>query len=291
MVGMKLLDGKVVADKIKDNLKNVVHTLRKDGVVPKLCVIQVGNDQASSVYVKNKEKAANYIGIECETYKLPESTKAHELTDLIRGLNHDDSVDGILLQLPLPKHLDEGFFLSLIDPSKDVDCFHPYNVGTMLQGYDGDGSVIAPCTPKGIMDILGYYDIDVAGKECVVVGRSNIVGKPIAMLLLRADGTVTICHSKTKNLKEVCKRADLLVCAIGKPKFFNEEYVKEGAVVVDVGINRDENGKLCGDVDFDAVKDIVSAITPVPCGVGPMTIAELMCNVVDNAFERWPVNG
>lgn len=284
MAGMKLLDGKVVANHIKDNLKNVVATMKNDGIVPKLCVIQVGDDSASSVYVRNKEKAANYIGIECETYHLPKTVGSIELAALIDSLNYNDSVHGILLQLPLPKHLDEQYFPSLIAPEKDVDGFHYVNAGLMFQGCDD--AAMLPCTPKGIMDILKYYEIDVAGKECVVVGRSNIVGKPIAMFLLQADGTVTICHSKTKNLKEVCKRADILVCAIGRPKFFNEEYIKEGAVVIDVGINRDENGKLCGDVDLDAVKDIASAVTPVPGGVGVMTVAELMNNVVELVWNK-----
>lgn len=284
MAGMKLLDGKIVADRIKESLKDIVATAKEGGINPKLCVIQIGENPASSTYVKNKERACKELGIECETYNLPNTVSSIVLADLIYNLNHDGSVHGILLQMPLPKHLDEQYFTSLISSEKDVDGFHPENAGMMFQGYGEDA--IVSCTPKGIMDILDYYDIDVAGKECVVIGRSNIVGKPIAMLLLQADGTVTICHSKTKNLKEICKRADLLVCCVGKPKFFNEEYVKEGAVVIDVGINRDENGKLCGDVDFDRVKEIASAITPVPGGVGPMTVIELMSNVVELAWNK-----
>lgn len=273
---MKLLNGKVVADQIKDNLKDVVSEMKAEGKSLKLCVIQVGDDPASSVYVGNKQKACQYIGIESDVIKLEDTVDEKDVIDIICELNDDDSVNGILVQLPLPEHFDERRILTSISPEKDVDGFHPINVGNMHLGNE----TFIPCTPLGILHILDYYDIDIAGKECVVVGRSNIVGKPMAMLLLKDNGTVTICHSKTKNLKEICKRADILVCAIGKPKFFNEEYVKNGAVVIDVGIHRMDNGKLCGDVDFDAVKDIVSAITPVPGGTGPVTVTTLMDNLV-----------
>lgn len=280
---MQLLNGKVIADKVKDDLRDIVTKMKGEGKSFKLCVIQVGDDAASSVYVNNKAKSCDYIGIDSEVIKLTDTVDENDLIDIIKELNEDECVNGILVQLPLPKHLNEQFILSNIDPIKDVDGFHPENVGNLFLGND----TIVSCTPKGIIGILNYYGIDIAGKECVVVGRSNIVGKPMAMLLLRANGTVTVCHSKTENLKEICKRADILVCAIGKPKFFNEEYVKNGAVVIDVGIHRMDNGKLCGDVDFDAVKDIVSAITPVPNGVGAMTVAMLMDNVVKASMKQW----
>lgn len=280
---MNLLNGKVIADQVKDDLKDIVTKMKEEGKTFKLCVIQIGDDEASSVYVRNKMKSCDYIGINSETIKLPESVSQEDVIDIIHDLNSDDLVNGVLVQLPLPKHLDEQMILSYIDPAKDVDGFHPYNVGNLFLGND----TLVSCTPQGIMGILRHYGISVAGKECVVVGRSNIVGKPMVMLLLEANGTVTVCHSKTENLKEICKRADILVCAIGKPKFFNEEYVKNGAVVIDVGIHRMDNGKLCGDVDFDAVKDIVSAITPVPNGVGSMTVAMLMDNVVQAAMKQY----
>lgn len=280
---MQLLNGKVIADKVKDDLRDIVAKKKSEGMSFKLCVVMVGDDPASSVYVRNKEKACEYIGINSETIKLPENVSQKEVLNIIGYLNQDDSTNGILVQLPLPKHLDEQLILSAIKPTKDVDGFHPENVGNLFLGND----TLVSCTPQGIMNILHYYDIDIAGKECVVVGRSNIVGKPMSILLLKANGTVTVCHSKTENLKEICKRADILVCAIGKPKFFNEEYVKNGAVVIDVGIHRMDNGKLCGDVDFDAVKDIVSGITPVPNGVGAMTVAMLMDNVVQAAMKQW----
>ena len=274
---MILLNGKVVANAIKDELKNYISN---NNVDVNLSVIQVGNNAASSVYVKNKETACEYIGIKSHIYKLLEDVEQEDVIKLVEQLNDDDSINGILVQLPLPKHLNEHEILSKIAVEKDVDGFHANNVGNLLLGND----CIASCTPSGIMRILKHYGISVAGKECVVVGRSNIVGKPMAILLLSEDGTVTICHSKTKNLKDICKRADILVCAIGKPKFFNEDYVKNGAVVIDVGIHRMDNGKLCGDVDFDAVKDIVSAITPVPNGVGAMTVASLMENCVKTSM-------
>ena len=283
---MKLLNGKVVSDIIKDDLKKTVDNMnqikkRKVGLV----VIQVGDDAASSVYVRNKEKACEYIGVECETVKLSSDISQSELIRLIKYYNYDYYVNGILVQLPLPDHLNEREILSEIHPSKDVDGFHRLNVGGLMLGDD----TIVSCTPSGIMKMLQYYNIDITGKECVIVSRSNIVGKPMAMLLLQNDGTVTICHSQTQNLAEVCKRADILVCAIGKPKFFNRDYIKDGAVVIDVGIHRQENGKLCGDVDFDNVKDIVSAITPVPNGVGAMTIAMLMSNCVKAAKAQYGI--
>lgn len=280
---MLLLNGTEVANQIKDGLRDIVNVVNEDGKSIKLCVIQIGEDPASSVYVRNKEKACAYIGIESEVIKLDKTVDYNGVYKVINNLNNDDSVNGILVQLPLPKHLDEQKILSFINPDKDVDGFHPENVGNLFLGND----TIVSCTPQGVIDILHHYGIDIAGKECVVVGRSNIVGKPMAMLLLKENGTVTICHSKTENLKEICKRADILVCAIGKPKFFNEEYVKNGAVVIDVGIHRMDNGKLCGDVDFDSVKDIVSAITPVPYGVGQTTVSSLMYNVVSSTINKW----
>lgn len=277
---MQLLDGKVVAKQVKDNLKNFIN---ENNITSNLAVICVGNDQASATYIRNKEKACEYVGIKSCTYYFNEDTGEDILLDFISILNYDPNINGILVQLPLPKHLDEKKILSCINPAKDVDGFHAINVGKFNLG---DEDAFMPCTPLGICQILEYYNIDVSGKECVVVGRSDIVGKPMANALLQMDGTVTICHSKTKNLKEVCKRADLLICAIGKPKFFNKDYIKDSAVVIDVGINRDENGKLCGDVDFDDVKDIVSAITPVPGGVGVMTVAMLMYNCVKAAYNE-----
>lgn len=277
----QIIDGKVISTQIKDELKEKVAALKEHGIVPCLAVIQVGQDPASSVYVNNKKKACTYIGIDSRAYELPESVSQTELMELIETLNRDESVNGILVQLPLPKHIDKNAVIQVISPAKDVDGFHPETVGNMCIGTDG----FLPCTPAGVIQLLKRSGIEIAGKECVVVGRSNIVGKPMAMLLLRENGTVTIAHSKTKNLKEVTKRADILVAAVGKPKFITGEYVKEGAVVIDVGIHRNENNKLCGDVDFDDVVQKVSAITPVPGGVGPMTIAMLMDNCVKNAVS------
>jgi len=244
-----------------------------------LAVIQVGNDPASSVYVGNKKKACEYIGIKSVAYELPKETTEEELLDIIYKLNEDDNINGILVQLPVPKHINEDTIIKAIAPKKDVDGFHPQSVGALSIGQKG----FVSCTPAGIIELLKRSDVDITGKECVVVGRSNIVGKPMALLLLRENGTVTICHSRTKDLKEVTKRADILVVAIGKPKIIDASYVKEGAVVIDVGIHRNENNKLCGDVDFDSVEPIASAITPVPGGVGPMTIAMLMNNCVEAA--------
>lgn len=273
----QLIDGKFISTQIKDELKEEVSQMKEKGILPCLAVIQVGKDPASSVYVNNKKKACAYIGIDSKSYELDETITQETLMQLIDELNQDDGVHGILVQLPLPKHLDEEAVIQAISPKKDVDGFHPETVGNMCIGSKG----FLPCTPAGVIQLLKRSNIDIQGKECVVVGRSNIVGKPMALLLLRENGTVTIAHSRTKDLKEVTKRADILVAAVGKPKFITADYVKEGAVVIDVGIHRNENNKLCGDVDFDDVIDKVSAITPVPGGVGPMTIAMLMNNCVE----------
>ena len=275
------IDGKKISSDIKEELKEKVAAMKEDGNFPCLAVIQVGNDPASTVYVGNKKKACAYIGIESKAFELPEETTQEELLALIEKLNEDDSVHGILVQLPIPAHMDEKEVIHAISPKKDVDGFHPQSVGALSIGEPG----FVSCTPAGIIQLLKRSGIEIEGKECVVVGRSNIVGKPMAMLLLRENGTVTICHSRTKDLREVCKRADILVAAIGKPKFFDETYVKEGAAVIDVGIHRNADGKLCGDVDYDKVVDKVSAITPVPGGVGPMTIAMLMNNCVEAALR------
>ena len=275
----QIIDGKAISAQIKDELKERVATLKQEGTSLCLAVIQVGNDPASSVYVGNKKKACAYIGIESLSYELDESTTQEELLNLIKELNKRQDVNGILVQLPLPGHIDEDLVIRTIDPSKDVDGFHPQSVGTLCIGQKG----FVSCTPAGIIQLLKRSGIEIAGKECVIIGRSNIVGKPMALLLLRENGTVTVAHSKTANLKEVAKRADILVVAVGKPKMITRDYVKEGAVVIDVGIHRNENNKLCGDVDYDDVAPICSAITPVPGGVGPMTIAMLMNNCVESA--------
>ena len=273
----QLIDGKLISAQIKDELKAEVSALKEKGIVPCLAVIQVGNDPASSVYVNNKKKACAYIGIESLSYELEETISQDELLELVDELNRNEKVNGILVQLPLPKHINEEAVIHKIVPEKDVDGFHPTTVGNMCIGSKG----FLPCTPAGVIQLLKRSNIEIEGKECVVVGRSNIVGKPMSLLLLRENGTVTVTHSRTKDLKEVTKRADILVAAIGKPKFITSEYVKEGAVVIDVGIHRNDEGKLCGDVDFADVVDKVSAITPVPGGVGPMTIAMLMNNCVE----------
>lgn len=272
------IDGKRISTEIKEELKEKVAQYKKDGVHISLAVIQVGNDPASSVYVGNKKKACAYIGIESLSYELPEETSQEELLGLIRQLNEREDVNGILVQLPLPEHINEDLIIQTIDKRKDVDGFHPMNVGALVIGEKG----FVSCTPFGIVQLLKRSNIEIEGKECVVIGRSNIVGKPMSLLLLRENGTVTIAHSRTKNLKEVAKRADILIVAIGKPKFITDEYVKDGAVVIDVGIHRDENNKLCGDVDYELVEPKASAITPVPGGVGPMTIAMLMYNCVES---------
>lgn len=273
----QIIDGKKISQEIKDELKLQVEQMKAEGVEKCLAVIQVGNDPASSVYVGNKKKACAYVGVKSLSYELPEDTTEEELLTLVMELNARADVDGILVQLPLPKHINEEKVLLAIDPNKDVDGFHPVSVGNLSIGRPGYVS----CTPAGVIQLLKRSGIEIEGKECVVLGRSNIVGKPMSMLLLRENGTVTTCHSRTVNLKEVTKRADILVVAIGKPKFLDESYVKEGAVVIDVGIHRDENNKLCGDVDFEKVAPHCSAITPVPGGVGPMTIAMLMNNCVN----------
>lgn len=274
---MKLINGKEISKKTKDAIKAEIEEIRKTGKrVPKLAVILVGDNPASQVYVRNKEKACAYVGMESLRINKDATLSEEELLKLIDELNHDDSVDGILVQLPLPKTIDEEKVLKAIAPEKDVDGFHPANIAKLFLNEEG----FIPCTPYGMMVMLEEIGYDLDGKEVVVVGRSNIVGKPVALLALHHNATVTIAHSHTKNLQEVTSRADVLIAAIGKAKFFTADYVKEGAVVLDVGMNRDENGKLCGDVDFDDVKEKVSAITPVPGGVGPMTIAMLMKNTL-----------
>lgn len=274
----QIIDGKLISTQIKDELKEKVAQMKADGVEVTLAVIQVGNDPASSVYVGNKKKACEYIGVRSLAYELPEETTQEELLDLIEELNNRKDVNGILVQLPLPKHIEEEKVLNTIHPSKDVDGFHPQNVGALCIGKPG----FVSCTPAGIIQLLKRSNIEISGKECVVIGRSNIVGKPMAMLLIKENGTVTVAHSRTKDLKEVTKRADILVVAVGKPKMITADYVKEGAVVIDVGIHRNENNKLCGDVDYESVAPKCSAITPVPGGVGPMTIAMLMHNCVES---------
>lgn len=272
----KIIDGKLVSQSVKDEVKAKCTELKAQGIEVTLAVIIVGDDPASRVYVNNKKKACEYVGFRSLEYALPADTTQQQLMELVEELNGRADVNGILCQLPLPKHLDEKAVIEAISPLKDVDAFHAINVGKIMIGdYD-----FLPCTPAGVMEMLDYYEIDVEGKECVVIGRSNIVGKPMAMLLLHKNGTVTITHSRTADLKNVTNKADILVAAIGKAKFVGEDMVKDGAVVIDVGMNRDENSKLCGDVDFDAVAPKCSYITPVPGGVGPMTIAVLMKNTL-----------
>ena len=273
---MKILDGKAVSLKVKESVKVRADELKKFGVEPTLAVVLVGEDKASQTYVRAKEKACNEYGIKSVAHRLSENTTQNELLALINVLNLDDSIHGILVQLPLPKHIDTNVVLAAIDPRKDVDGFHAVNVGKLVSGLDG----FVPCTPLGVMEILKEYGIDVAGLNAVVIGRSNIVGKPMANLLLNASATVTVTHSKTKNLKEICKNADLIVAAIGRPFFLKADMVKDGAVVVDVGINRLDDGRLVGDVDFEEVAPKCSYITPVPGGVGPMTIAMLLNNTI-----------
>ncbi|MBQ3015237.1 MAG: bifunctional methylenetetrahydrofolate dehydrogenase/methenyltetrahydrofolate cyclohydrolase FolD [Clostridia bacterium] len=272
----KIIDGKLVSKSIRESLAQEVALLKEQGIFPKLAVILVGNDPASAVYVRNKEKACLETGIEPQQITLPEETNENELLTLIERLNEDDSVHGILVQLPLPRHISEEKVIDSIDPSKDVDAFTHESVGRIVEGK----YTFLPCTPAGIMRLLEHYEVDISGKECVVVGRSNIVGKPMALLLLNASGTVTVCHSKTRNLSEVTSRADIIVVAVGRANFLKADMVKDGAVVIDVGINRLDNGKLCGDVEFEEVSKKASLITPVPGGVGPMTITMLMKNTV-----------
>ena len=275
----KILSGKAVSARVKEDIKVQAEKLTKAGTRPGLAAVIVGNDSASKVYVANKEKACAELGFYSEKHALPEETTEAELLSLIERLNNDDKIHGILVQLPLPKHLDDKTIINNILPSKDVDAFHPTNVGRIMIG-DFD---FVPCTPAGIMELIHESGVEVSGKECVVIGRSNIVGKPMAMLLLHEHGTVTVCHSRTKDLKAQTRRADILVAAVGIPKFVTGDMVKDGAVVIDVGMDRDENGKLCGDVDFDSVEPVAGAITPVPGGVGPMTIAMLMKNTLTAA--------
>ena len=274
----KIIDGKSISLQIKDELKEKAAALKEQGISVTLAVIQVGNNPASTVYVNNKKKGCEYIGIGSLSYELPEETSEEELLSLIRELNERKDVNGILVQLPLPSHIDEDKVIKTIDPKKDVDGFHPQSVGALCIGQPG----FVSCTPAGIIQLLKRSGIEIAGKECVVLGRSNIVGKPMSLLLLRENATVTIAHSRTKELKEVTSRADILIVAIGKPKMITRDYVKPGAVVIDVGINRDADNKLCGDVDFEDVEPICSAITPVPGGVGPMTIAMLLNNCIES---------
>lgn len=273
---MRIIDGKSTAFETCEKVRLRVETMKKNGVEPCLAVIIVGDDPASRVYVNNKKKKCAAVGIKSLEYALPEQTTQNELLDLIDKLNNDSLVNGILCQLPLPAHIDEKAVIEAIDSQKDVDCFCDVNVGKLWTG----NAVFLPCTPAGVMEMLCRYGIEVSGKNCVIVGRSNIVGKPLAALMLQNNATVTVCHSKTGNLASVCRSADILVAAVGRAKFITADMVRENAVVIDVGINRDENGKLCGDVDFDAVKDKASFITPVPGGCGPMTIAMLMQNTV-----------
>jgi methylenetetrahydrofolate dehydrogenase (NADP+)/methenyltetrahydrofolate cyclohydrolase len=276
---MTIIDGKKVSALVKEQVAEETKLLKAKGIIPGLAVILVGDDPASRVYVNNKKKACEEVGFKSEEFKLPADTTQEELLNLVYELNDRNDINGILCQLPLPKGLDENAVIEAISPLKDVDAFHKLNVGRIMIGdYD-----FLPCTPAGIMEMLHSYDIDVDGKNCVVIGRSNIVGKPMGMLLLHENGTVTICHSHTKNLKEITSKADILVAAIGVAKFVKSDMIKDGAVVIDVGMNRDENGKLCGDVDFEEVKDKCSFITPVPGGVGPMTIATLMKNTLKAA--------
>lgn len=280
---MKNIDGKQISNLIKDELKNEVKKLSQEGISITLAVIQVGEDPASTVYVSNKKKACEYIGIISKSYELPSNTSQTELLDLIKTLNLDKKINGILVQLPLPKHINEDEVIRAIEPKKDVDGFHPENVGLLSIGQKG----FVSCTPAGVIQLLKRSNIEIEGKECVVIGRSNIVGKPMSMLMLRENATVTVCHSRTKNLKEVTKRADILIVALGIPKFITSEYIKEDAVIIDVGIHRGEDNKLCGDVNYDDVINKVSAITPVPGGVGPMTIAMLMNNCIEsNAIQK-----
>lgn len=278
----KLINGKEIAEKIRDEIKEETEKLASVSVTPGLAVIIVGNNPASRVYVNNKKKACEQVGFNSYEYAMPEETTTEELTKLIETLNNDDNVDGILCQLPLPDGIDEGAVLNAIPPDKDVDAFHPVNCGRLFIGQQK----FLPCTPAGIMEMLRYCEIDVAGKNCVVIGRSNIVGKPMAMLLLQSNATVTVCHSKTQNIAEYTKKADVIVCAVGREKFLTADMVKDGAVIIDVGMNRDKNGKLCGDVDFENVKEKASWITPVPGGVGPMTITMLLKNTLTAAQER-----
>ncbi len=275
---MKLIDGKAISQQIKDEVKDKVAKMKAEGKEVALAVILVGDDPASAVYVGNKKKACEYTGIRSESYELPADTSQEKVLALVDELNNREDIQGILVQLPLPKQIDEKAVIDAISPDKDVDGFHPVSVGRLSIGEKG----FLPCTPAGVIELIKRSGIETEGKHCVVIGRSNIVGKPMALLMLRENATVTICHSRTKDLKEICKSADILIAAVGKPKMIDRSYVKEGACVIDVGIHRLEGKKLCGDVDFDDVKDVAGAITPVPGGVGPMTIAMLMKNCAES---------
>lgn len=278
----QIIDGKRISQEIKDELKEEVAALKAQGIEGSLAVVQVGEDPASSVYVRNKKKACEYIGIHSLSYELPEETTEEELLDLIASLNENDAVNGILVQLPVPKHIDADKIIRAISPEKDVDGFHPMNVGKLVIGEKG----FVSCTPAGIIQLLKRSGIEIAGKNCVIIGRSNIVGKPMALLMLQENATVTVAHSKTTDLKAVCKTADILIVAIGKKQFITADYIKEGAVVIDVGIHRGEDKKLFGDVCYEEVEPVASAITPVPGGVGPMTIAMLMSNCVESIHNK-----
>lgn len=272
----KIIDGNVISAKVKDDVKKEVEKLKKKGITPCLAVIIVGSDPASRVYVNNKKKACEYTGMKSLEFALPEETSQEELLNLIDKLNEDKQVNGILCQLPLPKSIDEETVLNKISPEKDVDAFHPLNVGHIMIG----DAKLLPCTPAGVVEMLEYSGIDPTGKSCAVIGRSNIVGKPMAMLMIQRNATVTICHSKTKNLSEITRNSDIIISSAGEKNLITADMVKDGAVVIDVSINRDENGKLCGDVDYENVKEKASYITPVPGGVGPMTISVLMKNTL-----------
>lgn len=271
-----IIDGRLIAQNIKSDLKKEIENLKLKGINPGLAVILVGEDNASKIYVKNKKRCCDELGIFSEEFYFPEDTSEKEIIDLIEKLNQDKKINGILVQLPLPSHINQKNITESILPEKDVDAFHSSTIGNLLTNH----TKLLPCTPAGIIEIFNRENISLVGKHCVIIGRSNIVGKPLAFMLINEDATVTICHSKTKNLSEICKNADIIICAVGKAKFLNRNMIKKGAVIIDVGINRDENGKICGDVDFDDVKNIASAITPVPGGVGPMTIAMLMKNTI-----------
>ena len=271
-----IIDGRLIAQNIKSDLKKEIENLKLKGINPGLAVILVGEDNASKIYVKNKKRCCDELGIFSEEFYFAEDTSEKEIIDLIEKLNQDKKINGILVQLPLPSHINQKNITESILPEKDVDAFHSSTIGNLLTNH----TKLLPCTPAGIIEIFNRENISLVGKHCVIIGRSNIVGKPLAFMLINEDATVTICHSKTKNLSEICKNADIIICAVGKEKFLNKNMIKKGAVIIDVGINRDENGKICGDVDFDDVKNIASAITPVPGGVGPMTIAMLMKNTI-----------
>ena len=277
-----LINGKEVSQKVKESVKSETIKLQSKGIGVGLAVVIVGDNPASRVYVNAKKKACEEVGFNSYEYALPAETTQQELLDLVDVLNKDEKVNGILVQLPLPSHIDENSIINSISPEKDVDAFHPFNVGKIMIGEYS----FLPCTPAGVMELIDSTGVEISGKNCVVIGRSNIVGKPMSMLLLHKSGTVTICHSKTKNLKEVCAEADILVVAIGRANFVTADMVKEGAIVIDVRMNRLENGKLCGDVDFEAVKEKAGYITPVPGGVGPMTIAMLMKNTLTSAKNK-----